>query len=209
MNSNLFHIFLVLVFLFVNSCSGKRYESSPGYTTSKTLHSTYVWKKGKQYVAIVKTIPVNNRNINKTLHPIDISEQTIINSFTKIKYTIKKKKGGIIRPKRVFNDRNIDILSKKIPEALKLAKKNQDILFEVFQLRKKFWILPSTIDTTAGYLFIEPGRINIILEKINEDYEGNDYDEPRRIVGDSSQGIYGGKAKVSKGWIILTSKSWQ
>ena len=209
MISNLFQILLILVILSINSCGGKRYESSKGYTTDSSLASTYVWKKGKQYVAIIKSIPVNNRNINKTLHPIDISEQTIINSFKKIKYTVKKKKGGIIKPQRVFNDRNIGILSKKIPEALKLAKKDQDILFEVFELKKKWWILPTTIHTTAGYLFIEPGRINIIFEKINEDYQGYDYDEPRRIVGSSSEGIYGGKAKVSKGWIILTSKSWK
>ena len=83
------------------------------------------------------------------------------------------------------------------------------MLFEVFQLRKKFWILPTTIDTTAGYLFIEPGKINIIFEKINEDYQGYDYDEPRKVIGDSSIGIYGGKTKVAKGWIVLTSKSWE
>tara|TARA_B100000029_G_scaffold182527_1_gene180143 strand:+ start:14744 stop:15373 length:630 start_codon:yes stop_codon:yes gene_type:complete len=207
MISNLSKIFLILIVLLINSC-GKRYETPTGYTSSD-LPSTYVWKKGKQYVAVVQTIPLNNRNINKTIHPINISEETIINSFKKIKYTVKKKEGGIIAPKRVFNDRNIGILSKKIPEALKIANKNQDILFEIFELRKKFWIFPSTIDTTAGYLFIEPGRINIIFEKINEDYQGYDYDEPRRIVGNSSDGVYGGKTKVSKGWIVLTSKSWK
>ena len=91
---------------------------------------------------------------------------------------------------------------------MKQTNKNQDILFEVFQLRKKFWILPTTVDTTAGYLFIEPGRINIIFEKINEDYQGYDYDEPRKIAGDSSQGVYGGNKKIAKGWVILTSNSW-
>ena len=101
-----------------------------------------------------------------------------------------------------------DPLCRKIPEALKKANKNQDILFEIFQLRKKFWILPTTIDTTAGYLFIEPGRINIIFEKINEDYQGYDYDEPRSVAGNSSEGVYSGKYKISKGWVILTSKSW-
>ena len=50
--------------------------------------------------------------------------------------------------------------------------------------------------------------INIIFEKVNEDYQGYDYDEPRSIIGDTSEGIYGGKFKVSKGWVILTSKSW-
>ena len=47
-----------------------------------------------------------------------------------------------------------------------------------------------------------------IRRNLNEDYEGYDYDEPRSIIGESSQGIYAGKNKISKGWIVLTSKSW-
>ena len=62
---------------------------------------------------------------------------------------------------KTWNDRYIELLSNKIPEALRKANKNQDVLFEVFQLRKKFGFIPSTIDTTAGYLFVEKGRINI------------------------------------------------
>ena len=87
-----------------------------------------------------------------------------------IEYVIKTKKGKVSDRKPVFSEGNIELLSKKIPEALKTANKNQDVLFEVFQLRKAFWILPSTIDTTAGYLFLEAGRINIIFEKIDPIY---------------------------------------
>ena len=116
--------------------------------------------------------------------------------------------GSLIKSPICIPSPDIKLLSKRIPEALEQANKNQDILFEVFQLRKKFWILPTTVDTTAGYLFIEPGRINIIFEKINEDYQGYDYDEPRRIAGDSSQGVYGGNNKIAKGWVVLTSNSW-
>ena len=107
----------------------------------------------------------------------------------------------------VFNDRNIELLSKYVPEAL-LKARNQDVLFEIFELRKKFWFFPTTIDTTAGYIFVEPGRINIIFEKINEDYEGYDFRDKRILVGDAANGVYGGKSVVSKGWVVLTSKSW-
>ena len=203
-------ISIFLILFFISSCGIKKaWEESGVYTSDKSLPSTYIWKKGKQYIAIVETIPVEGRNKKNTIHPIKISRNTISSSFSKINYTIldkKKRKQG--KPRLVFSDGNIELLSKKIPEALKKANKNQDVLFEVFQLRKKFWILPTTIDTTAGYLFIEPGKINIIFEKINEDYQGYDYDEPRRIVGDSSQGVYGGKSKIAKGWVILTSNSW-
>jgi len=212
MFTNFLKISFFLILLFVSSCGGlkKSWEESGVYTVDKDLASKYVWKKGKQYIAIVQTIPVQGRNKNKTIHPINISSDTISRSFSKLNYTISvKKRGGKKRGTYpVFSEGNIELLSKKIPEALKKANKDQDILFEVFQLRKKFWILPTTVDTTAGYLFIEPGRINIIFEKVNEDHQGYDYDEPRSIIGVSSQGIYGGKSKVSKGWIVLTSKSW-
>ena len=212
MFTNFLKISFFLILLFVSSCGGlkKSWEESGVYTVDKDLASKYVWKKGKQYIAIVQTIPVQGRNKNKTMHPINISPDTISRSFSKLNYTISvKKRGGKKKGTYpVFSEGNIELLSKKIPEALKKANKDQDILFEVFQLRKKFWILPTTVDTTAGYLFIEPGRINIIFEKVNEDHQGYDYDEPRSIIGVSSQGIYGGKSKVSKGWIVLTSKSW-
>tara|TARA_B100001013_G_scaffold173130_1_gene103991 strand:- start:1055 stop:1678 length:624 start_codon:yes stop_codon:yes gene_type:complete len=197
-------IIFILLFLPLSSCGLKKstWEEQGQYTLDDSS-ANYVWKKGKQYVAVVRTIPVRGRNKNKTIHPVRISPSTIENSFSKIKYK-KSKKGSLIR---ALNNRNVKILSQYLPEAL-LKAKNKDILFELFQLRKKWWILPTTIDTTAGYIFIEPGRINIIFEKINEDYQGYDYDEARILVGDPSNGIYGGKSQVSKGWIVLTSKSW-
>ena len=210
MFTNFLKISFFLILLFVSSCGGlkKSWEESGVYTVDKDLASKYVWKKGKQYIAIVQTIPVRGRNKKNTIHPINISQNTISNSFSKINYRILEKGGKRSNLRPVFSKGNIELLSRKIPEALKQANKNQDVLFEVFQLRKKFWLLPTTVDTTAGYLFIEPGRINIIFEKINEDYQGYDYDEPRKIIGDVSQGIYGGKNKISKGWVVLTSKSW-
>ena len=209
MFTKILKISFLLILLLISSCGIKKsWEESGVYTSDKSLQSTYIWKKGKQYIAIVQTIPVRGRNKKNTIHPINISQNTISNSFRKINYRIFEKDGKKSDLRPVFSKGNIELLSKRIPEALKQANKNQDILFEVFQLRKKFWILPTTVDTTAGYLFIEPGRINIIFEKINEDYQGYDYDEPRRIAGDSSQGVYGGNNKIAKGWVVLTSNSW-
>ena len=147
--------------------------------------------------------------------PKGTGKTTLVREFAKkqsmklesINFSLRTRESHLVGSKSL-SEGNIELLSEKIPEALKKANKNQDILFEVFQLRKKFWLLPTTIDTTAGYLFIEPGKINIIFEKVNEDYQGYDYDIVRMIVGKSSEGIYSGKYKISKGWIVLTSKSW-
>ena len=208
MFTKILKISIFLILFFICSCGIKEsWVESGTYTSDKSLPSTYIWKKGKQYIAIVETIPIQGRSKKKTLHPINMSSNTIAKSFSKLNYVIldKEKKSDLLP---VFSEGNIELLSEKIPEALKKANKNQDILFEVFQLRKKFWVLPTTIDTTAGYLFIEPGKINIIFEKVNEDYQGYDYDQQRMIVGKSSEGIYRGRYKISKGWIVLTSKSW-
>ena len=59
-----------------------------------SIYSTYIWKKGKQFVAIVQTIPVQGRDKNKTIHPINISSETIARSFSKLNYTISVKKRG-------------------------------------------------------------------------------------------------------------------
>ena len=208
MFTKILKISIFLILFFICSCGVKEsWVESGTYTSDKSLPSTYIWKKGKQYIAIVKTIPIQGRSKKETLHPINISPNTITKSFSKLNYVLlDEEKKSDLRP--VFSEGNIELLSEKIPEALKKANKNQDILFEVFQLRKKFWLLPTTIDTTAGYLFIEPGKINIIFEKVNEDYQGYDYDIARMIVGKSSEGIYSGRYKISKGWIVLTSKSW-
>lgn len=202
---NTFIKIIFLIFILLQSSCGikKSWEETGRYTVDESATSTYVWKKGKQYIALVSTIPIPGRYIKNTIHPIRISPSTIQRSFSKVKYSTKK--GGKL--KRAFNDRNVELLSKYLPEALVKARKH-DVLFEIFQLRKKFWLLPTTIDTTAGYIFVEPGRINIIFEKINEDYQGYDYTEPRILKTDSFNGIYRGKVSVSKGWIILTSKSW-
>ena len=210
MFTKILKISIFLILFFISSCGIKKsWEESGQYTSDKSLPSTYIWKKGKQYIAIVQTIPVRGRNKKNTIHPINISQNTISNSFSKIQYFVTDKEGEKSGLKPVFSDKNIELLSRKIPEALKKANKNQDVLFEVFQLRKKFKVLPTTVDTTAGYLFLEPGKINIIFEKINEDFQGYDYDEVRSIVGDISRGIYGGNNKIAKGWVVLTSNSWK
>ncbi len=205
MINRLIKIIFLFVILFQSSCGiKKRWDETGRYTIDDSLASTYVWKKGNQYIALVQSIPLSGRNLNKTIHPVRISSETIERSFSKIKY--KKELRGNLIP--VFNDRNLELLSKKIPEAISKTTRNQDVLFEIYQLKKKFKFLPTTINTTAGYVFVEPKRINIVFEKINEDYEGYDHDEPRILVGDASQGVYGSGVKVSKGWVILTPESW-
>ena len=87
-----FYFFLIL--FFISSCGIKKsWEESGIYTSGKSDPSTYIWKKGKQYVAIVYTIPVRGRNKKYTMHPINIKPNTIISSFRKIKYRIIEKGG--------------------------------------------------------------------------------------------------------------------
>ena len=54
-----FKIVVLLLILQLNSCSIKKWEETGRYTADKSSASTYIWKKGKQYVALVRTIPVS------------------------------------------------------------------------------------------------------------------------------------------------------
>ena len=84
-------IIFLLFILLQSSCGIKKsWEETGHYTTDDSLQSTYIWKKGKQYVALVQTIPVQGRNIKNTIHPIKISPTTIQRSFTKINYRTEK-----------------------------------------------------------------------------------------------------------------------
>ena len=100
---------IFLLFILLQSSCGirKSWEETGRYTSEDSLQSTYIWKKGKQYVALVQTIPVQGRNIKNTIHPIKISPTTIQRSFTKIHY--RSEKGGKLH--RAFNDRNVELLS--------------------------------------------------------------------------------------------------
>ena len=67
----LIKIIFLFVILFQSSCGiKKRWDETGTYTVDDSLASTYVWKKGKQYIAIVKSIPVTGRNLKKQYIPI-------------------------------------------------------------------------------------------------------------------------------------------
>ena len=88
MINRLIKIIFLFVILFQSSCGiKKRWDETGKYTIDDSLASTYVWKKGNQYIALVQSIPLSGRNLNKTIHPVRISSETIERSFSKIKYT--------------------------------------------------------------------------------------------------------------------------
>ena len=79
-------IIFLLFILLQNSCGIKKsWEETGRYTVDDSATSTYVWKKGKQYIALVSTIPIPGRYIKNTIHPIRISPSTIQSSFSKVK----------------------------------------------------------------------------------------------------------------------------
>ena len=63
MFTKILKISIFLILFFIGSCGLKKsWEDSGQYTADKSLPSTYIWKKGKQYIALVTTIPVRGRN---------------------------------------------------------------------------------------------------------------------------------------------------
>ena len=71
MFTNILKISIFIIIFFVASCGIKSsWEESGKYTVDKSLPSTYIWKKGKQYVAIVSTIPVEGNDLSIVYLPL-------------------------------------------------------------------------------------------------------------------------------------------
>ena len=63
MFTKILKISFFLTLFLISSCGIKKsWEESGKYTSDKSVQSTYIWKKGKQYIAIVQAIPVRGRN---------------------------------------------------------------------------------------------------------------------------------------------------
>ena len=95
MFTKILKISFFLILLFVSSCGLKKsWEESGVYTADKSLPSTYIWKKGKQYIAIVQQSQFKAEIKKIQFILLIFLQDTISSSFSKINYTILDKKKG-------------------------------------------------------------------------------------------------------------------
>ena len=131
----------------------------------------------------------------------------------------------------IFNAENLEVLSKYTSKGLLLANKNQDVIFQFINKKKKIK------NVTQGIIFAQKGTLNLVFFQIHEcSFDKLDSEKKfgkkkkeyyknhpnfsfvkkkncsrikKKILATSSEGIYRKRTNGNYSWIIFTSSSWQ
>ena len=154
-----FFLFLIFFSIFhysIKADSSKIY--SEGYTNPVNYLSTFLWnKKKKGSIGLTSTIFINNRQLGATLHPVSLDSSKIKIALSKIKYIDEQTQHIDF----VFNEENLRVLSKYASKGLRLANKNQDIIFKFVNKKNKIE------DITQGIIFAQKKSLNLVLFQIH------------------------------------------
>ena len=224
----IFFLFLIFFSVFpylIKADSSKIYKK--GYANPINSLSTFLWnKKKKGSIGLTSIISINNRELGATLHPVSLDSSKIKIALSKIKYIDEKKEHTDF----IFNEENLEVLSKYASKGLRLANKNQDITFQFINKKEKE-------NTTEGIIFAQKKSLNLVFfqihgcsfEKVNSKKNFNKKkkefhknhpnfsfvktnkkcNEVKKITVTSSKGIYKRKTNQSYSWLIFTSPSWE
>ena len=221
-------LFLLLISLLIFTFSTIRADSSriykKGYSNPLSVLNSFLWsEKNKGNIGLTSKINIKNRNLGATIHPVSLNPNKIKIAFSKIKYIEENNDFvGII-----FNEENLEVLSKNLSKGLSLANKDQDIIFQFFNKNK----------VTRGVVFAQKNSLNLIffllndcdLNSINksktfkkkkkEFYKNHpnfsfakkkDCDvKKKKISVTSKEGIYKKSTDDGYYWIVFTPSSWK
>ena len=153
-----FFLFLIFFSVFpylIKADSSKIYKK--GYANPINSLSTFLWnKKKKGSIGLTSIISINNRELGATLHPVSLDSSKIKIALSKIKYIDEKKEHTDF----IFNEENLEVLSKYASKGLRLANKNQDITFQFINKKEKE-------NTTEGIIFAQKKSLNLVFFQIH------------------------------------------
>ena len=224
----IFFLFLIFFSVFpylIKADSSKIYKK--GYANPINSLSTFLWNKKKRgSIGLTSIISINNRELGATLHPVSLDSSKIKTALSKIKYIDEKKEHMDF----IFNEENLEVLSKYASKGLRLANKNQDITFQFINKKEKE-------NTTEGIIFAQKKSLNLVFlqihgcsfEKVNSKKNFNKKKKEfhknhpnfsfvktnkkcnavKKITVTSSKGIYKRKTNQNYSWVIFTSPSWE
>jgi hypothetical protein len=189
---------------------------------------SFLWdvkKKGK--IGLTSKIYIQNRELEATVHPVLLNPSKIKIALSKMRYIDEEKQNTDF----IFNAENLEVLSKYTSKGLLLANKNQDVIFQFINKKKKIK------NVTQGIIFAQKGTLNLVFFQIHEcsfdkvdsekkfDKKKKEYykNHPnfsfvkkkncsrikKKISATSSKGIYRKRTNGNYSWIIFTSSSWQ
>ena len=153
-------LFLLLVsfllpFFSIEADSSKIY--SKGYVNPVNALNSFLWNKKKEgSIGLTSNVFIDNREVTATLHPISFDSSKIKIAFSKIKYLDEKKETTDF----IFNEENLEILSKYTSKGLSLANKNQDIIFQFLNKKEE--------KLTQGIIFIQKNSLNLVFFSIHD-----------------------------------------
>ena len=123
-----FFLFLILFLFFPYLIKADPAEiyNKEGYANPLTILNTFLWNEKKSgNIGLTSKINIQNREPDATIHPVSLDPSKIKIALSKIKYIDSKKQFSNF----IFNEENLEILSKYASKGLLLANKDQDVIF--------------------------------------------------------------------------------
>ena len=224
-----FFLFLIsfLVFTYlIKADSSKIYNRD--YANPVNVLSSFLWnEKKKGSIGLTSKISIKNRELGATIHPVLLDSSKIKTALSKIRYIDEEKQFTDF----IFNEEYLKVLSKYTSKGLLLANKNQDIIFQFINKKKKIE------NITQGIIFAQKDSLNLIFFQIHEcGFEeinnGKEFEKKKKefyknhpnfsfvkkkncstnkkkISATTTKGIYKKSTNQNYLWIIFTSSSWQ
>ena len=220
-----FFLFLILFLFFPYLIKADPAEiyNKEGYANPLTILNTFLWNEKKSgNIGLTSKINIQNREPDATIHPVSLDPSKIKIALSKIKYIDSKKQFSNF----IFNEENLEILSKYASKGLLLANKDQDVIFQFIDKKKEN-------NVTQGIIFAQKSSLNLVFFQIHgcgyekvknkkkkkEFYKNhpnfsfvkkqNCHKKKKEISVTSKEGIYKRGTNQSYSWIIFTSSSWK
>ena len=222
------YFFLFLIFFsffpYLIKADPAEIYNKEGYANPLTVLNSFLWnEKKKGNIGLTSNIYIQNREPEATIHPVSLDSSKIKIALSKIKYVdIKNQSNDFI-----FNEENLEVISKYASKGLLLANKNQDVIFQFINKKKEK-------NVTQGIIFAQKNSLNLVFFQIHgcgydklknkrikkkEFYKNhpnfsfvkkkNCHDEKKKISVTSTKGIYKKSTNENYSWIIFTSASWK
>ena len=132
-----------------------------------------IWQSREQFVAIVDQDDAGT-SITPNNHPASLSPDQVRNALSSMVLAPNDKHKQL----PVFNDQEIDVLSKYISEGLNQASPREDVTFAIVGHFSSFVDFLKVRQVTTGRAFYADGKLNIIFGVMHRDIKEN---EDRRL----------------------------
>lgn len=122
----------------------------------------YIWQDGSDYVGVES---VSNNELYE--HPANIDYKNLARILSHVEILDKSSKK--VSSKKIFTDKEVDILARKVSEALKLAKKDTVIVYSISDT------MPAYIGNqrlyVSGSIFVSNNKLNLIFGEVHVDIQ--------------------------------------